>query len=473
MPRPLAAPKWFGWTSSARNEPAGGLSTGRRPVPDAGSISLDRLWMIAASMTAECDVVIVGAGAAGLAAGRTLRAAGMHVRVLEASGRTGGRAFTDTVSLGQPWDMGCHWLHSATDNPFVPIADALGFRYRRADGRASRRLHLGRRWADAAEEKTARATVETIFDAVRAAGEAGRDVSAATVWAETPHDTRWDELVRCWFTLMSANEPERISCVDFAAYHDTDANWPVTDGYGALVRAHGAEVPVTLACPVRSLDWSGKGVRVITDAGDIAARAVIVTVSTRVIAEERLAFFPALPAALQAAFAALPLGVAEKVALSFDRDVFGIAEHASVGVLDLDHPATAPIQFQLLPGAQPAAIGHVAGDAAARLMAAGPGAMTAAVLDALCAAFGEDLRRRLRASFTTGWVADPFIGGGYSSALPGLAGERARLFEPVGERIYFAGEAVSSHAFSTCHGAHLSGIAAAEKALAQLSGAET
>lgn len=423
-------------------------------------------------MTAECDVVVVGAGAAGLAAGRALRAAGVHVRVLEASGRTGGRAFTDSVSLGQPWDLGCHWLHSARDNPFVPIADALGFRYRRTDGRASRRLHLGRRWADAAEDKAARASVEAAFDAVRKAGDAGRDVSAATVWDETEHDPRWDALVRSWFTLMSANVPENISCVDFAAYHDTDANWPVTDGYGALVRALGVDVPVTLACPVRRLDWSGKGVRVITDTGELTARAVIVTVSTRVIADGGLGFFPALPPSLQAAFAALPLGVAEKIALSFDRDVFGIAEHASIGVLDLDHPATAPIHFQLLPGAHPAAIGHVAGDVGARLLAAGHRAMTAAALDALCAAFGEDLRRRLRASFTTGWADDPFIGGGYSSALPGHGTERARLFEPVGERIYFAGEAVSIHAFSTCHGAHLSGIAAAERALAQLSGTE-
>ncbi len=423
-------------------------------------------------MTAECDVVVVGAGAAGLAAGRALRAGGAHVRVLEAAGRTGGRAYTDTVSLGQPWDQGCHWLHSAHDNPFVPIADALGFRYRTSDGRASRRLHLGRRWADAAEAQAARAAVEAAFDAVRAAGEAGRDVSAALVWGETERDTRWDPLVRSWFALMSANAPERISCVDYAAYHDTDFNWPVTDGYGALVRAHGAEVPVTLACPVREIDWSGKGVRVVTDAGTLCARAVIVTVSTQVLANGGIAFAPALPPELAAAVAALPLGVAEKIALSFDRDVFGVAAPASIGVLDLADPAVSPIQFQILPGARPAAIGHVAGDAGAQLVAAGHGAMTAAALDALCAAFGEDLRRRLHASFTTTWASDPLIGGGYSSALPGHGTARATLFAPLGDRVFFAGEAVSEHAFSTCHGAHLSGLAAAERALALLHPAE-
>ncbi|WP_035714262.1 flavin monoamine oxidase family protein [Azorhizobium doebereinerae] len=417
-------------------------------------------------MTAEFDVVVVGAGAAGLAAARTLHAAGAHVRVLEASGRTGGRAFTDTASLGQPWDLGCHWLHHARDNPFVALADQLGFRYRRTEGRGNRRLHLGTRWADPTEEAAARAEVDAAFDVVRAAGRAGRDVSAAAALAERDGDPRWTALVRQWFGLMSAQEPERISCVDFAAYVDTDDNWPVTDGYGALVRAAGADVPVTLACPVRRLDWSGPHVGVETDAGTLKARAVIVTVSTQVIADGGLGFFPALPVALAEACAALPLGVAEKVALSFDRDVFGFADRTGLGVLGADDPRRGPIQFQLLPGARPAAIGHLAGAAGGDLLKAGPAAMTAAALDALCAVFGEDLRRRLRGSFTTSWANDRFIGGGYSCAVPGQAGAREHLFEPLADRILFAGEAVHRTAFSTCHGAHLSGIAAAERALA-------
>ncbi len=419
-------------------------------------------------MTAAPDVVIVGAGAAGLAAGRTLRAAGVSFRVLEASARTGGRAFTESESLGQPWDHGCHWLHDAEDNPFVGIAETLGFRFLKSDGRRNRRLHLGRRMADAGEQAASLRAVHEAFEAIAAAGEAGRDVAAAEVLAEHPCDPRWAGLVRQWVALMTAQDPETVSTLDYSRYRDTDHNWPVIDGYGALVRAAGADVPVTLSCPVRRIDWSGPGVRLETDAGTLTAKAAIVTVSTQVIADGHLGFFPALPPALAEAFAALPLGVAEKVALSFDRDVFGIAERTGLGVLDEDAPGRGPFQFQLLPGSRSAAIGHVAGEMGARLLKDGPDAMAAAALDALCAVFGEDVRRHVRSTHATGWAQEPFIRGAYSCALPGQAEARTALFEPLAERIHFAGEAVHPYAFSTAHGAHLSGITAAERCIGAL-----
>ncbi len=91
----------------------------------------------------EVDVVVVGAGAAGLAAGRTLERAGVSFRVLEAKDRIGGRAFTDTVTFdGLPFDHGCHWLHSASLNPLREAADRLGFRYRRQQHWGPRRLFV-------------------------------------------------------------------------------------------------------------------------------------------------------------------------------------------------------------------------------------------------------------------------------------------------------------------------------------------
>ncbi|GGF75551.1 amine oxidase [Azorhizobium oxalatiphilum] len=417
-------------------------------------------------MTAEPDVVVVGAGAAGLAAAQALRAGGAEVRVLEAAGRIGGRAFTDTTSLGLPWDHGCHWLHHAADNPFVPIADRLGFAYRRTEARADRPIYRGARRLDALEATAARAEVDAAFDAVRAAGENGEDIPAAAVLAARAGDPRWAALVRNWFALMSAQDPERISCVDYAAYADSDDNWPVTDGYGALIAASGADVPVTLACPVRRLDWSGPKVKVETDQGTLRARAVIVTVSTEVIAKGRLGFLPHLPAELMDAFAALPLGVAEKIALSFDRDVFGISTPLGVTALDAGMPERSPFNFQLLPGPRPAAIGHVAGQAGLDLLRAGPQAMADAALDALCAIFGADLRQRVRGHFNTAWVDEPYIGGAYSCALPGQAKARDLLYEPLAERIFFAGEAIHRTAFTTAHGAHLSGQAAAARVVA-------
>ncbi|MFD2029710.1 FAD-dependent oxidoreductase [Ancylobacter dichloromethanicus] len=167
-------------------------------------------------------------------------------------------------------------------------------------------------------------------------------------------------------------------------------------------------------------------------------------------------------------------GAAEKVAFLFDRDVFGVEPTSYIDTLDRRDPARKPVNFVLNPFGAPMAIGQLGGDNAARLVQAGPAAMRDFALAALKDAFGADIERHIAGVATTGWVADPLIGGGYSCALPGLAHVRARLTrtltEPVGERILFAGEAASPHAYSTAHGAHQTGLAAADTALALLRG---
>ncbi|TCT06842.1 flavin monoamine oxidase family protein [Aquabacter spiritensis] len=414
-------------------------------------------------MSDDYDVAVIGAGAAGLAAGAALAASGVRFVVLEAADRTGGRAFTDTETFDRPWDLGCHWLHSADHNPFTAIADRLGFAYGSTPTRLVRNLFFDGAWASAPTAGSAAHAVDSAFAAVRAAGLAGRDVAASAVVADAGC---WNPLVRHWLALMTASPPEDVSTADFAAYSGTEANWPVLDGYGALVRANGAAVPVTLACPVTDLDWSRPQVRLSTPRGTVTARAAIVCVPVPVIAQGRLAFAPALPPPLAEAFAGLTLGVAEKVAIGFDRDVFGFSERTAVTVCS---GGRAPVNFQILAGPQPVAIGHIAGDTAAALVRSGEAAMSDFVLAALSDAFGSEISRHVGRVRATSWARDPWIGGGYSSALPGRAHLRERLLAPLGDRVFFAGEAVARSDFSTCHGAHLSGIAAARACLAAMS----
>ncbi len=412
-------------------------------------------------MPADYEVAIVGAGAAGLAAARALMDVGARFVLLEASGRTGGRAFTETTRFGQAWDLGCHWLHAADTNPFVPIADALGFRYRTTSTRLVRNLWLEGGWAAPEVANAAADAVDAAFDAVRAAGETGPDEPAQAVLDRAPAG-QWADLVRHWFCLMTASPPPGISTRDFAAYRDTEFNWPVIDGYGALVRAHHAHVPVELDCPVTHIDWSGGGVRLATPRGEVRARTVIIAVPTAVLAQGRITFAPHLPVSLAEAFDALRLGVAEKVAIGFDRDVFGYDERTGVTVC---RSGAATVNFQILPGERPVAIGHVAGPVAGALLEDGAGALADAVRSALTAAFGNDIAERVADVRATNWAGDPLIGGAYSCAVPGLAHLRARLLDTLGDRLLFAGEAARLHDFSTCHGAHLSGIDAAGRAL--------
>src|SRR3569623_2926154 len=118
-----------------------------------------------------------------------------------------------------------------------------------------------------------------------------------------------------------------MSTLDWDAYEDSELNWRVRRGYGALVAAYGASCPVALNCNVTLIDHSGRRVRLQTSQGTLTADRVIVTVPTNLIADEAIRFSPPLPAKIDAA-AGLPLGVDDTEALALDgADAFPKAGH--------------------------------------------------------------------------------------------------------------------------------------------------
>ena len=400
-----------------------------------------------------CDLIVVGAGAAGLAAARRARALGLAVTVVEAKDRIGGRAWTDTTSLGVPWERGANWLHDAERNLFRRYADETGFSYERQP--QERRLWSGGRF-----DPALRATLDeygaAAFAAVAAAGGAGQDIAAATV---IPPDARFSRLFAPWFAALNGIEAERMSTLDFARAAFDGGNWRVEAGYGALLLHYGRGVPVELATPARRIRWGGQGVRVETARGELNASAALVTVSTNVLASGRIAFDPPLPPSRHEALAAIPTGHAAKVALAFTHNVFALEAPC---FLRIDHPQHEAFIFELRPFGRELAIGHLAARWATEAEAAGPQAMAETAIAALVHVFGSDVRNALRAFATTAWSSDPDVLGGYSCALAGKAHLRPRLAEPLGERLFFGGEACSLHAYGTAHGAAETGIAAAE-----------
>ena len=97
---------------------------------------------------------------------------------------------------------------------------------------------------------------------------------------------------------------------------------------------------------------------------------------------------------------------------------------------------------------------------------AGDGALAATAIDEVVNLLGNDFRRRMRPLVSSRWALDKFALGSYSCALPGHAGDRAILAAPVDNRLFFAGEACSTHSYSTAHGAYLTGVDAASQILA-------
>ncbi len=405
----------------------------------------------------DVDVVIVGAGAAGLSADSAAEARGMSFLLLEASHRIGGRAYTEEFAPGLPFDLGCHWMHSASLNPFVPIADRFGFHYRK-DGAWGSDIYTGTGWATEEMRREILALREANDAAIAAAAARGQDVAVAEV---IDLESRWAPFPAYWFTLATSRDIDQVSIVDSVAYNDTGENWPVREGYGALVAQWAAGLPVALNAAVERVRWGPAGVAVETAKGTARGRRLLLTVSTNMLASGRIAFDPPLPAWKRDAAAELPLGTHNRIGIMLTHDPFGpdVRPFATL-MLEGDE---VPISVQIRPFGFDYVVGFTGGRFGSWLERAGTATAADYLAERLVKAFGGEIRKALSPrTIVTAWAGDPWTLGAYSAATPGHGHCRKELARPVDDILFFAGEATSPDFFATCHGAYLSGIAAIE-----------
>jgi monoamine oxidase len=408
------------------------------------------------------DVVVVGAGAAGIAALRRLERAALDAVALEARDRVGGRAHTVLTSAGFPVDCGAGWVHSADENLLAGPIEQAGFSLDRSPPHWMRQAF--NQDFPAADQRAYREAFNALEQRLQAAAQA-----AAPTGIDRPASDflepggRWTPLLNAFSSYYNGAEFDGVSVLDYAAYEDSGVNWRVAEGYGAAV-AHFADLSrIVTGCPVTTIRHDSVELAFDTGKGRITARAAIVAAPTTVLAQGRLAFSPGLPAKVEAA-AGLPLGLADKVFLAVaepeglpvEGHLFGRSDRTEIG------------SYHLRPFGRPYIEVFLGGRWARSLEREGPGAATAFAIEELGELLGSDFRRGLTSLGETHWAGDPWALGSYSHALPGHAGDRAILAAPVEGRIFFAGEATSRRFYSTVHGAWESGLRAAEEAIAAL-----
>lgn len=407
----------------------------------------------------DVDVVIIGAGSAGLSAAKVLRSAGLSFKVLEAMDRIGGRAWTSNRHFGVPFDIGCAWLHAADRNPYFAEAQAAGWTMHHHDMNIDHLYYRNRKASEAeeAEVKAADAAMAALLeghsdtdDRLGALLAKGRSSRAAATFCG-PMDFGADE--------------DEISIADFRNAADLDPNYFTREGFGALVARFGADVPVELATPVTRIDWDGAGVSCLTDRGTLRASVAIVTASPGVLAFEEIVFAPALPDSHMAAFFDLPMGMLTKLPVEISGSRLGLDPFDDLLV---ERTARHDIYFLSFPFDLDLMVGFVGGDFAWELSAAGEAAGIDFATDRLCEIFGNDTRRHVGRAMMTNWGGERYVRGAYAAARPGRSGARSALMQPVGERIFFAGEHLAGPLIQTCGGARLSGEAVARQVVAQL-----
>lgn len=400
--------------------------------------------------------VVIGGGAAGIAAARALYDVGRDVLLVEASDRLGGRAHS--VALHSPdgrsytVDFGCGWLHSAKRNPWTRIAKATGCT---VDQSLPNWREQWRNLGFASDDQRLFGEAWVRWETEAVAALVGPDRPLSDFIAADDH---WRPMIDAISGYANGAPLDAVSLHDWAAYENasTNDNWSVREGYGTLVVDHARGLPVRLSTQVTRVDRRGRTLRLETAQGSVEADQVIVCVPTTVLARGDLVFDPPLPGKQEAA-AALPLGLANKVFLHVDRPEWPAQAH----LVGNPHSACTA-SHRLSPFGWPIIESFFGGACAEALE---DDSACAFAIDELVALLGSEWRRRLTPLASTRWRQEAHMHGSYSHALVGHADKRAVLTEPVEGRIFFAGEACSASDFSTAHGAYATGITAARAVL--------
>jgi len=421
-------------------------------------------------MTSRPDVLVIGAGAAGLTAARELSAAGLKTVVPEARDRVGGRIFTDH-SLGFPVELGAEFVHGRSRDMFelikakrLEIAEVAGEMRRKRNGV----------WGDSG---SVMAEVNHLFENMP---HDGPDQSFQQYIDASRYGPETKQLALDFVEGFHAANPERVSVhwlvktTSAEEEIDGETSFRVKHGYSGLVDAilEQAEPPNCELLPnsaVTEIQWQEGRVTVKTRVGALQAPRAIITLPLGVLQSGAVHFSPPLPLEKQRAFASLEMGRVIRVSLCF-RDQFWetLPEMRNLSFLFTDDPQF-PTWWSPNPLPYPILTGWAAGRYARALAGKNPDQLIRCAMESLGRILEIDkvaLGSHLQRGFVHDWQADPFSRGAYSYVLQGGLTAPLDLEVPLEETLFFAGEAASIEGHNgTVHGAMGSGKKAAAEIL--------
>jgi len=418
------------------------------------------------------DALIIGGGIAGLTAARHLTGAGLHVTLLEARDRLGGRIYTESTDEF-PVELGAEFVHGRPDEilalaaegatPIVPVQGKF-------------RRKINGEWADAGHllEK-----IDKLF-ANLPAGEP--DESFQYYLDRSGEDDEVKQHALRYVEGFHAADPSLISARSLRRDSEAeeaiqgDHQYRIASGYESLVRTVADRIDrercdIMMNTVVHEIVWRQGQVIARASTEEYLAPRAIVTLPLGVLKSGSVAFSPALPEK-QNAMSFLESGPAIRVSLCFQEKFW---EHdpkmEDLGFLFTDDPqfptwwTSNPLPSSILTGwaAGPNAKAH-SGRSKDQIVSS-----AVQSLARIMKTSESDLESRMNESFTYDWQSDPFSRGAYSYAAVGGMGAAANLAEPVANTLYFAGEATNSGGYNgTVHGAIATGLRAAKELLESL-----
>ncbi len=426
----------------------------------------------ARSKKKAADIIVIGAGMAGLSAAKFLASKGRDVIVLEARNRAGGRVWTDR-SLGKPFDLGASWIHGVDGNPLSKLTAKHGIK---TVASSYEDVHLfdhdGSKVSDGDAEVIAKEWAGVLAEVERRGEKLSRDTSVGAAIRSVLSGEKLDrterralDWLRSTVEVAQAEDLDKLSLLagDDEGFDGGDRLFP--DGYDQLVRAQGENLDVRFGQIVTHITHDKKGVVVHTSGGEHTGQRVIVTLPLGVLKWGEVVFSPALPADKLRAISKVGVGVLNKVVMVFpktfwprDRDFLGYMSQTG-GLF--------PVYMNCRKFSPAHALVAFTGGTTARKIDVFPERELIKLAYApLAKMFGKGAVAPVEYLITK-WSADPFAVGAYSHLRVGArAKDYDALAKPVDDRLFFAGEATIRQHPGTVHGALMSGIREAKRILA-------
>jgi monoamine oxidase len=418
------------------------------------------------------DTLIVGAGAAGLAAAAALHSAGQSVLVIEARATIGGRVRTDhssgPVELGAEFIHGAHaatWsvlrAHSLNATPF-PDAE------RPATSRICLVHDDAGQLIDAPAGFAAR--IDAQFSALGSYA-CSDDISVAEYARRiaTPDNRKALHFALERMERFEGADTARLSATLLAAErHANQSGWDdfrMPAGYDSVIHALAHGLNIRTSTPAEHIDWNAQGVVVTTELGEaLRARRAVIAAPHSQLQRERITFTPALPGWKRSAIAAIDMGPVLKIVLRFTRAVWPRFTFCTT-------EGTPQIFWEAIHSRTPVLLAYSGGPPARAISEAGEAAAIENALQQLERIFGPAARPAFDSGALVNWPVEPFVEGGYTYPTLGSAGAREALARPVDGVLHFAGEATAMNGhYATVHGAIESGWRAAADILERTRG---
>lgn len=453
------------------------------PVPDSASgapatpAAQPTATVAAGGGINRAEVLIIGAGMAGLAAARTLVEGGKTVIVLEASDRLGGRTHTSQKWHDAPVDLGASWIHGVDGNPMTTLANAANADMIETDYDSATLYDTDGKAVEGPRE----AVIERRFEALLAYIEAFReeqddDTSLEDAIAQfiAENDFSASELRELWFSVNTTIEHEfaadaaNLSLQNFDEGEEQEGGDVIfRQGYSQLVNHLAEGLDIRLSHVVSSVAYGDDGVTVTTSEGEFDGEQALITLPLGVLKDGSVAFDPPLPDDKQAAIGALGMDVLNKVYLRFGEAFWADDNTDLIQYISEARGQWAEsLNIYKLLGV-PILLCFNAGTFGRELEDWSDDAIVAGAMQVLRRIYGDDIPDPDDYQITR-WASDPFARGSYSHLAPGTGpDEREALAEPVEDVLYFAGEATYVDYPATAHGAYLSGVREAERILEQ------